>query len=100
MKSMKAFTPTADRILVKLAERDTESPGGIILPPMGPHLPTHGKVIAVGPGRKNKKGARRPVEVNPGDVVHFYEGWGYGLDVEGAPHRLLEPEHVLAVENG
>lgn len=61
--------PLRDRLLVKPIERQASS----ILKAIHSELPTQGEVIAVGPGKRTKKGVQ-PLEVKPGDFIRFGEG--------------------------
>ena len=45
---------------------------GLIIVPQVAEQPAHiGRVLAVGPGRRNKHGRRQPMDVQPGDVIWF-----------------------------
>ena len=59
------MTPLYDRIIIERSEKETTSPGGIILAPSDEPGPAKGVIVAVGPGRRNKKGdlERPPVEL-------------------------------------
>lgn len=84
-------TPIQDRVLVRLADRETQTASGLALVQAGPHLPTEGTVVAVGP---------RVKEVKRGDRVGFYEGHGHSLTLDGVPHRVLEEHMLLGVVDG
>lgn len=63
------FRPSADRILVKPIERVASD---IILTVLD-ELPNLGEVVAVGPGKRDKKGNLKPLDVKVGDTVRFGE---------------------------
>ena len=48
--------PLADRIVVKPAEAEQKTSSGLFIPDNAKEKPMQGKVVAVGPGRKNDKG--------------------------------------------
>ena len=50
---MKSIKPLADRVLVKPAEAEQKTAGGIIIPDTAKEKPQQGTVIAVGPGKKD-----------------------------------------------
>ena len=50
--------PLADRIVVKPAEAEQKTSSGLFIPDNAKEKPMQGKVVAVGPGRKND-GIRR-----------------------------------------
>jgi chaperonin GroES len=58
-----------DRILIKVAEEETSSSGGVILTSQSSEKPTIGEVIAVGPGKKGDKDKLTPVSCKPGEQV-------------------------------
>ena len=55
--------PLADRIVVKPAEAEQKTSSGLFIPDNAKEKPMQGKVVAVGPGRKNDKGEIVPMEV-------------------------------------
>ena len=63
--------PLADRIVVKPAEAEQKTSSGLFIPDNAKEKPMQGKVVAVGPGRKNDKGEIVPMEVKVGDVVLY-----------------------------
>ena len=48
--------PLQDRVLVKRLEQELKTKGGIIIPDTGKEKPAEGKVVAVGPGKKDPDG--------------------------------------------
>jgi chaperonin GroES len=71
--------PTSNRLLVELIDPPPTA-AGLILPRPAYGIRDsqgqrghRGRVVAVGPGKRTKKGAVIPVEVRPGDVVIFGE---------------------------
>jgi len=90
--------PLGDRILVERIEADEKvSPGGIIIPDSAKEKPTHGLVIAVGPGRRNKKGTRIPPEVKGGDKVIFGKWGGNEIKIEGKEYLLLKEDDIYGI---
>jgi chaperonin GroES len=66
------LTPIGDRIIVRRESADSKSFGGIIIPDTAKKKPQRGEVIAVGPGKLNKKdGSRLPMQLKVGDKVLF-----------------------------
>lgn len=81
--------PCDDRIILK---RIQEPASKVIS--LTDEQPTHkGEVVKVGPGRKMKHGWRRPVEVQPGDVVRYMSS---DLDIGG--YILISEMDILVVE--
>ncbi len=64
--------PLNDRIIIRREASNDKSAGGIIIPDAAKQKPQRGTILAVGPGKLNKKtGERIPLDVKVGDVVLF-----------------------------
>ena len=64
--------PLNDRIIIRREASNDKSAGGIIIPEAAKQKPQRGTILAVGPGKLNKKtGARIPLDLKVGDVVLF-----------------------------
>lgn len=63
--------PLQDRVVVKRTEEETTTAGGIVLPGSATEKPAQGKVVAVGPGKRQENGEYQPVDLKVGDVVVF-----------------------------
>jgi len=88
--------PLHDRIIVKRLEEDGKSKGGIIIPDTAKEKPQQGKVIAVGPGRR-EDGKVLPVDVKAGDTVLFAKYSGTEFKLDGEDHLILREDDVLGV---
>lgn len=92
--------PLHDRIVVKAAEKEQVSAGGIILPDNAQEKPLRGEVLAVGPGKTLDSGAVAPLDVKVGDHVLYGKYSGTEVKVEGEEYIILRAEDILAaVEN-
>ncbi|HXX38743.1 MAG TPA: co-chaperone GroES [bacterium] len=89
--------PLGDRIVVKVVEELEKTKGGIVLPDTAKEKPQEAEVVAVGPGGRNEKGDRIPMEVNVGDRVIFakYSGTEFRRDDE--EYLILRESDVLAI---
>ena len=63
--------PLHDRLLVRRAEEEEKSAGGIILTDSAKEKPMQGSVIAIGNGKILPDGGVRPLDVKVGDKVLF-----------------------------
>ena len=54
------FRPLHDRVVVKRADAETKSSGGIIIPDTAGEKPQQGEVISVGPGARDESGKLVP----------------------------------------
>jgi chaperonin GroES len=97
---MANIKPLGDRIVVETLEKDVETFAGgqLILPDTAKEKPQQGKVLAVGPGARDDKGKRIPIDVAVGDTVVFakYSGTTFKTD-EGKELLLMRESDVLAV---
>ena len=90
--------PLGDRVLVKPLEAEEKSAGGIILPEKAQEKPREGEVIAVGPGKINDKGERKPMAVKVGNTVVYTEYGGTEVSYEGTDYLLIDEGSILAVK--
>ena len=89
--------PIGDRIIVKRAEANDVTPGGIVLPDAAKDRPSRGQVVAVGAGRLLDDGARSAMEVSEGDTVVFSTYGGTDVEIEGEDYVVLRESDVLFV---
>lgn len=89
--------PLHDRVVLERDEAEEKTAGGIVLPDTAKEKVNHGKVIAVGPGRLDKKGNRIPLSVRPGDHVLTNKWGGDEFKVGEDKFVLLREEDILAV---
>jgi chaperonin GroES len=88
--------PLNDRIIVKRIEEQEKSKGGIIIPDTAKEKPQQGKVVAVGPGKRDD-GKLIPLDVKAGDTVLFAKYAGTDIKIEGEDHLILREDDVLGV---
>ncbi len=89
--------PLHDRIVVKAAESEEKTAGGILLPDSAKEKPQRGEVLAVGPGKMLDSGERAPVDVSVGDVVLYGKYSGTEVTVAGDEYIILRADDVLGV---
>jgi chaperonin GroES len=90
--------PLRDRVVVKPADREEKTKGGIYLPDTASKdRPTEGQVVAVGTGLVNKNGDKTPLEVKAGDRVLYSEYAGTEVKLSGEKYLILRQEDILAV---
>jgi chaperonin GroES len=90
--------PLADRLIVEPIEQEETTASGIILPETAKEKPQEGRVLAVGPGRKDEEGERIPMDVKEGDRV-LYAKYA-GTEVKLPDDRkvlVLKESDVLAI---
>jgi chaperonin GroES len=89
--------PLEDRIVVEPLEAEQVTASGLVIPDTAKEKPQEGKVLAVGPGRFDDKGARVPVDVQVGDVVLYSKYGGTEVKYSGQEYLVLSARDVLAV---
>jgi chaperonin GroES len=89
--------PLEDRIVVEPLEAEQVTASGLVIPDTAKEKPQEGKVVAVGPGRFDDKGARVPVDVKVGDVVLYSKYGGTEVKYSGQEYLVLSARDVLAV---
>ena len=90
--------PLQDRVIVKRIEEEAEkTKGGIIIPDTAKEKPQQGRVLAVGPGRRDDKGELVPLDVRAGDTVMFAKYAGTEIKIDGEDRVILREEDVLAI---
>lgn len=88
--------PLQDRIIVQRIEEVERTKGGIIIPDTAKEKPVQGKVIAVGPGRRDD-GKVIPLEIKAGDQILFGKYSGTEIKLDGQEHLILREDDVLGV---
>ena len=89
--------PLEDRIVVQPLEAEQVTASGLVIPDTAKEKPQEGKVLAVGPGRFDDKGARVPVDVKVGDVVLYSKYGGTEVKYANVDYLVLSARDVLAV---
>ncbi len=90
------IVPLGERVVVKRAEAESTTAGGIVLPDSAQDKPQRGEVIAVGEGHMNSKGEKIPLSVKEGDRVIFSPYGGEEIEVADEKLLLLRESDILA----
>jgi chaperonin GroES len=88
--------PLHDRIIVKAADKEEKSAGGILLPDSAQEKPQRGEVLAVGPGKMLDSGVNAPIDISVGDHVFYGKYSGTEVKVDGDDVIILRADDVLA----
>ncbi|OEZ33192.1 co-chaperone GroES [Francisella endosymbiont of Amblyomma maculatum] len=89
--------PLQDRILVRRAEEETKSAGGIILTGSAQEKPSQGEVVAVGNGKKLDNGSTLPMDVKVGDKVLFGKYSGSEVKVGDETLLMMREEDIMGI---
>jgi len=91
--------PMNDRVLVTRVEEEQKTAGGIIIPDTAKEKPQEGKVVAVGPGKRDDSGKRVPLEVKKGDRILFSKYAGTEIKIDGEEHIFMREDDILGILN-
>jgi chaperonin GroES len=89
--------PLQDRVLVQPLEAETKTAGGIIIPDTAQEKPQEGKVIAVGPGKRNEDGKLMPPDVKKGDRVLYGKWSGTEVQIDGKPMMIMSESDIMGI---
>jgi chaperonin GroES len=84
--------PINDRVIVKPAQAEETTKGGIIIPDTAKEKPQRGEIIAVGPG---KDGNLMTVQV--GDAVLYGKYAGQEVSIDGHDYLIMREDDILVV---
>ena len=92
--------PLGDRVVVEPITEEEVTASGIVLPETAKEKPQKGKVVAVGPGRRDDAGKVVPMDVKANDVVLFakYGGTEVKLDSDKTVLVLRESDILAVIE--
>jgi chaperonin GroES len=89
--------PLGDRVWVEPIEQEETTASGIILPETAKEKPQEGRVLAAGPGLRNEKGERQPLDVKVDDRVLFAKYAGTEVKQEGKKYLIMRESDILAI---
>ena len=93
--------PLNDCLIVKEIEERETTPTGIVLPDTAEKNWKKGKVVAVGPGRKDPAtGEAVPPQLSPGDLILYVRFGAQAVAAGGEEFQMIKEHDVLAVCEG
>ncbi len=91
------FRPLHDRVLVRRAEAETKTAGGIIIPGTAEEKPSEGEIVAVGSGYVNDNGDVRSLDVKEGDKVIFKKWGSDEITVDGEELLVMKESDIIGI---
>jgi len=91
------FRPLHDRVVVRRIDAEEKTASGIIIPDTAKEKPQQGEIIAVGPGARNEKGERIPIDLKAGDRVLFGKWSGSEVRLDGQDLLIMKEADILGV---
>ncbi len=92
--------PLGSRLVVEPLEQEDVTASGIVLPETAKEKPQKGKILSTGPGDRDEKGARIPLDVKTGDTVLFAKYSGTEIKIDQKKLLILKESDVLAIVEG
>ncbi|XP_078179997.1 20 kDa chaperonin, chloroplastic-like [Carex rostrata] len=97
-EDVKDLKPLSDRVLIKVAQAEDKTAGGLLLTEASKEKPSIGTIIAVGPGLLDNDGNRKALDITPGSTVLYskYAGSEFKGD-DGSDYIALRFSDVMAI---
>lgn len=89
--------PLGNRVLVKRLEAEEKIKGGIILPDTAKKKQETATVVAIGTGKKDKKGDLIPFPVSVGDKILMEKYSGQEVTISGEDFVILRADDIIAI---
>ncbi|MFA6130923.1 MAG: co-chaperone GroES [Patescibacteria group bacterium] len=90
--------PVGDHVIVKPLENEKVTNSGIIIPEtVEKERSERGEIIAVGPGKLLKSGARQSMEVAVGDKVIFKKYAPDEVELDGVTYLVIRADEIMAI---
>ncbi|MFT5863188.1 MAG: chaperonin GroES [Flavobacteriales bacterium] len=84
--------PLADRVVIEPLPAETQTASGLYIPDSAQEKQQKGKVVAVGPGKKD-----HTMTVKNGDIVIYGKYGGAELRVDGEDYMIMREDDILAI---
>ncbi len=91
------FRPLHDRVVIKRADTETKTAGGILIPDTAGEKPQEGEVIAVGPGGRDEAGKLIPIDLKKGDKVLFGKWSGTEVKIDAKDLLIMKESDIMGV---
>ena len=91
------FRPLHDRVVIKRADTETKTAGGILIPDTAGEKPQEGEVIAVGPGGRDEAGKLVPIDLKKGDKVLFGKWSGTEVKIDTKDLLIMKESDIMGV---
>jgi chaperonin GroES len=89
--------PLGDRVLVHPIEQEEVKKGGIIIPDTAKEKPQEGKIVAVGPGKRDDQGKLIPMDVKKNDRVLYSKYGGTEIKIDGKEYLIMREDDILGI---
>jgi chaperonin GroES len=91
------LNPLADRVVVKPAEAEEKTKGGIILPDTAKEKPVEGTIVAAGPGKVSDTGELVKMTIKVNDKVLYGKYSGTEVTIDGEEYLIMRESDIFAI---
>ena len=91
------FRPLHDRVVIRRAEGDTKSKGGIVIPDNAKEKPQEGEFIAVGLGSCDENGKLSQLGNKAADTILFCKWPGTEVKIDGEELLIMKETNVIGI---
>ncbi len=89
--------PLGDRVLVEPQKDSEVKKGGIIIPDSAKEKPMQGKVISVGPGKRDDNGKLITMNVKKGDQILLPKYGGTEVKIDEVEYQIVREDDILGI---
>lgn len=90
--------PISNHIFLEAVEEEKVTKSGIVIPETADkERPTKGKILAIGPGKRNDDGDFISLSLKVGDMVLFKKYGPDEIELDGKKYLIATEEDVLAI---
>lgn len=87
-----SMKPIGDRVVVKPAQAEEVTKGGLIIPDTAKEKPQKGEIVAVGPGKDGNL-----MTVHVGDTVLYGKYAGQNVELNGDEYLIMREDEILVI---
>lgn len=92
------INPLSNHVLIQPVKQEEKTESGIFLPQnANKEMPEQGKVIAVGPGKRDKDNKLIPLSVKEGDMVLFTKYGPSEIKINGREYLMAKEDDILGI---
>src|SRR6201982_911945 len=91
------FRPLHDRVVIERIDAEAKTAGGIIIPDTAQEKPQQGKVIAVGPGGRERSGKLIPIAGKGANRILFGKWSGTEVKIGGVEYLIMKEIDIMGV---
>ncbi len=92
-----SIKPLGDRVLVESVEEKEQIKGGILIPDSAKEKTQEAIVIALGTGKTDDKGKKKPFDVKVGDLVLTSKYGGTEVKYNDKEYKILSSDDIQAL---